>query len=168
MLVIGMSSGPAYRGDAARALYEDLQVRFSALPGVQSVSLHHGHTAWRRAVDERSRTLLARPSARRRGRAAGVHNVGPRFFETMGYGPGGRDFEPGDDERAPKCVIVSECGPTIAPGEDPLGRQILFGRAPASIVGVVRDVRYTSLRAEAPLVTYRPYRQETMAPANTF
>ena len=38
----------------------------------------------------------------------------------------------------------------------------------ASIVGVVKDVRYTSLRADAPLMIYRPYRQETSAPADTF
>ena len=38
----------------------------------------------------------------------------------------------------------------------------------ASIVGVVKDVRYASLRADAPLMIYRPYRQETSAPANTF
>ena len=38
----------------------------------------------------------------------------------------------------------------------------------ASIVGVVKDVRYTSLRADAPLMIYRSYRQETNAPANTF
>ena len=39
---------------------------------------------------------------------------------------------------------------------------------PASIVGVAKDIRYTSPRAAAPLVTYRPSRQESIAPANTF
>jgi predicted permease len=171
VLVIGISSGPAYPGDAARALYEDLQVRFSALPGVQSVS---------RTMDtplggepSMSGAGLSLPGRPPEGEDAPrvFHNlVGPRFFETMGIPVlRGRDFGPGDDERALKCVIVSESvARRYFPGEDPLGRQILFGRAPASIVGVVRDVRYTSLRAEAPLVTYRPYRQETMAPANTF
>ena len=38
----------------------------------------------------------------------------------------------------------------------------------ASIVGVVKDVRYSSLRTAAPLMIYRPYRQEASAPANTF
>jgi cell division protein FtsX len=61
--------------------------------------------------------------------------------------------------------------------EDPLGRQVLVGDprcqkcpppALASIVGVVKDVRYTSLRVDAPLMIYRPYRQEPNAPANTF
>jgi ABC-type antimicrobial peptide transport system permease subunit len=38
----------------------------------------------------------------------------------------------------------------------------------ASIIGVVKDVRYSSLRAAAPLMIYRPYRQETSAPAGAF
>ena len=101
------------------------------------------------------------------------HNfVGPRFFETMGIPVlAGRDFELGDDERAPRCVVISESvARRYFPGEDPLGRQILVGdrSAPASIVGVVKDVRYTSLRADAPLMIYRPYRQEASAPADTF
>ena len=32
----------------------------------------------------------------------------------------------------------------------------------------MKDVRYASLRADAPLMIYRPYGQETGAPANTF
>ena len=32
----------------------------------------------------------------------------------------------------------------------------------------MKDVRYASLRADAPLMIYRPYRQETSAPADTF
>ena len=108
------------------------------------------------------------------------HNfVGPRFFETMGIPlVAGRDFELGDDERAPKHVVISEgVARRYFAGEDPLGRQILVGNpecrlcpppAAASIVGVVKDVRYTSLRADAPLMIYRPYRQEPTAPADTF
>jgi putative ABC transport system permease protein len=171
VLVVNVSSGPAYSGDAARALYEDLQARFTALPGVQSVS---------RTMDtplggepSMSGSGLSLPGRPAEGEDAPrvFHNlVGPRFFETMGIAVlMGRDFQPADDERAAKCVIVSESViRRYFPGEDPLGRQILFRGTAASIVGVVKDVRYTSLRAEAPLVTYRPYRQETLAPANTF
>ena len=100
------------------------------------------------------------------------HNfVGPRFFETMGIPVlAGRDFQLGDDERAPRCVVISESvARRYFPGDDPLGRQILVREeAPASIVGVVKDVRYASLRADAPLMIYRPYRQEASAPADAF
>jgi ABC-type antimicrobial peptide transport system permease subunit len=99
------------------------------------------------------------------------HNfVGPRFFETMGIPVlAGRDLQLGDDERAPRCVIISEgVARRYFAGDDPLGRQILVRGAPAAIVGVVKDVRYSSLRADAPLMIYRPYRQEASAPADSF
>jgi ABC-type antimicrobial peptide transport system permease subunit len=99
------------------------------------------------------------------------HNfVGPRFFETMGISVlAGRDFGPEDDERAPQCVIISEgVAQHYFRGEDALGRQILVRRTPASIVGIVKDVKFTSLRADAPLVIYRPYLQEPGALAETF
>jgi predicted permease len=170
VLVVGVSAGPAYPRDAARALFEDLQARFSALPGVLSVSLTMDTPLGGEPSMSGSGLALPGRPAESDDAPRVFHNlVGPRFFETMGIAVlRGRDFGAGDDERAPKCVIVSDSvARRYFPGEDPLGRQILFGGTPASIVGVVKDVRYTSLRAQAPLVTYRPYRQETIAPANT-
>jgi predicted lysophospholipase L1 biosynthesis ABC-type transport system permease subunit len=58
-------------------------------------------------------------------------------------------------------------------GTDPIGQEIAGGGLPgtdaiATIVGVAKDVRYTSLRVDAPLMIYRPYVQEPGAQANTF
>jgi predicted permease len=171
VLVVSVSAGPAYRGAAALALYEDLDARFSALPDVRSVSRSMDTPlAGEPSMSSTGIPVVGRPAEGEDAPRVYHNLVGPRFFETMGIPVlAGRDFEAGDDERAPRCVIVSESvARRYFPGEDPLGRQILFRGAPASIVGVVRDVRYTSLRAAAPLLTYRPYRQETMASANTF
>jgi ABC-type antimicrobial peptide transport system permease subunit len=66
-------------------------------------------------------------------------------------------------------VIVSESvARRYFRDENPLGRQILFRKQASTIVGVVKDIRYASLRAEAPLVTYHPARQESDTPATTF
>jgi ABC-type antimicrobial peptide transport system permease subunit len=108
------------------------------------------------------------------------HNfVGPRFFETMGIPVlAGRDFDLSDDGRAAKYVAISESvARRYFPNEDPLGRQIVVGNpecktcppaATASIVAVVKDVRYSSLRTDAPLMVYRASRQESNAPSDTF
>jgi hypothetical protein len=129
----------AYRGAAARALYEDLLTRFSGLPAVRSVSLTMDTPLG--GEPSMSGTGISLP-----GRPADTddaprvfHNfVGPRFFETMGIRiAAGREFAPGDDERAPKRVIVSESlARRYFHGQDPLGRQILFGGVPATIVGI--------------------------------
>jgi predicted permease len=176
VLVVGVPTGPAYPEARARALYEELYERFGTLPGVRSVS---------RSMDTPPDGELSmcgeiavpgRPAAREDAPPVCRNYVGPHFFETMGIPVlAGRDFELGDDERAPQCVVISESvARRYFRGEDPLGRQIVVGGAKprtnvsASIVGVVKDVRYTSLRADAPMMIYRPYRQESGAPANTF
>jgi predicted permease len=173
VLVVNVSTGPAYRGATGRALYEELYSRFSAVPGVRSVSM---------SMDTPGADLSVGAGIAIAGRPADPedappvwHNfVGPRFFETMGIPVlSGRDFELGDDERAPRRVVIGESvARRYFRGEDPIGRQVVlggpYGAGPASIVGVVKDVRYTSLRADAPPMIYRSFRQEVSAPAGSF
>ena len=178
VLAVSVVTGPAYPEDRRRALYDELYTRFGALPAVQSVSM---------SMDSPGGALsmaagLAVPGRAPDGAEAPpvYHNfVGPRFFETMGIPVlAGRDFDLNDDERAPRHVVIDESvARRYFPGEDPIGRQILAGNpgcqrcpppAAASIIGVVRDVRYSSLRADAPLMIYRSYRQEIGAPAGSF
>jgi predicted permease len=176
VLVVSVSTGPAHPGEKARALYEELYGRFGALPAVQSVSMSMdtppaGELSMCSGIE-----IPGRPTDPEDAPPVCHNFVGPRFFETMGIPVlAGRDFEPGDDARAPHRVVIGESVARRYFGaEDPLGRQILVGRSDprirvsASIVGVVKDVRYTSLRVDAPLMIYRPYRQEAGAPANTF
>jgi predicted permease len=179
VLVVSVSTGPAIQGATRRALYEDLYARFSALPGVRSVSM-----AMDIPIGDLSMAagmaVPGRPSDVAADAAPVYHNfAGPHFFETMGIAVlSGRDFDLSDDERALDTVVVSDgVARRYFAHEDPLGRQIVVGdpqcrRCPApsvaTIVGVVRDVRYTSLRADAPLMIYRPSRQAPNAPADTF
>ena len=88
--------------------------------------------------------LSERPQANR-------HLVSPRYFATLGIPIlVGRDFDERDSSRVPHVVIVNE---TFArrhlPGENPIGRTLVTGMAqlPSQIVGVVADVRSTSLNA---------------------
>jgi len=178
VLVVSLSTGRAYSEDRKRALQEELYARFGALPAVQSISM---------AMDAPGGDLSMGAGIAIPGRPADpadapqvYHNfVGPRFFETMGIPVlAGRDFNLSDDDRAPDYVVINDSvARRYFPNEDPLGRQIVIGdphcrRCPrpavASIVGVAKDVRYASLRADAPLMIYRPYRQTTGAPADTF
>jgi predicted permease len=179
VLVVSVSASPAYRGERVRALFEELTARFGALPAVRSVSMSMDTPPLGDLSMAAGIAVPGRPPDPEDAPPVYHNFVGPRFFETMGIPVlAGRDFEPGDDARAPRCVVVSESlARRYFDGEDPLGRQIVAGdpqcrRCPspvvASIVGVVKDVRYTSVRTDAPLMIYRPYRQETNPPANTF
>jgi predicted permease len=178
VLVVRATTGPDYSEARKRALYEELSARFGALPGVQSVSM---------SMDSPGSELSMGAGMAVPGRPAEAddapqvyHNfVGPRFFETMGIPVlAGRDFDASDAAGAPGNVVINDSlARRYFPGADPIGRQIIVGdpqcgRCPAastaSIVGVVKDVRYSSLRADAPLMIYRAYRQAPEAPADTF
>ena len=176
VLVLNVSTGPSSRAGGTRALYEELYARFGALPAVRSVTMSMDTPPLGQLSMGAGIAIPGRPADPEDAPPVYHNFVGPRFFETMGIPVlAGRDFDLGDDERAPKCVVISESvARRYFRGEDPLGREILlggprsFGGGTASVVGVVKDVRYTSLRADAPLMIYRPSRQEISAPANTF
>jgi predicted permease len=175
VLAVGVSTGPAYPDAKARALYDELAARLATLPGVQSVSLSmdtppSGELSMCGAI-----ALPDRPPDPADSTTVCWNFVGPRFFETMGIPVlAGRDFEPGDDLRAPQRVAIGESvARRYFPSDDPIGRRIVVGGAgprrevTATIVAVVKDVRYSSLRAAAPLMVYRPARQDAAAPATT-
>jgi predicted permease len=131
------------------AFYELLYQRLSTLPGSTSaaltdrVPLTGAQTPAPVAVIGRPLPPMSeRPHANR-------HLVSPRYFHTLGIPiRAGRDFDERDSARVPHVVIVNE---TFArrhfPGEDPIGRTLItgMGQLPSQIVGVVADVRSTSL-----------------------
>jgi predicted permease len=88
----------------------------------------------------------------------------PNYFTTMGIPViAGRAFTERDDRRAPKVAIINEAAAKkFFPGENPVGRR--FGHSPEDagdieIVGVLRDVRYNSLREPPPPTLYLPHLQ---------
>jgi putative ABC transport system permease protein len=138
-----------YAADTLVAFYEQLYQRLSTLPGSTSaaltdrVPLTGGQSPAPVAVVGRPLPPLSeRPLANR-------HLVSPKYFATLGIPlRAGRDFDERDSARVPHVVIINE---TFArqyfPGEDPLGRTLVtgMGQRPAQIIGVVADVRSTTL-----------------------
>jgi predicted permease len=131
------------------AFYEQLYARLTALPGITSaaltdrVPLTGGQTPAPVAVAGRPvPPMSGRPQANR-------HLVSPGYFSTLGIPiRAGRDFDQRDSARVPHVAIVNE---TFArrhfAGENPIGRTLITGMAqlPSQIVGVVADVRSTTL-----------------------
>jgi putative ABC transport system permease protein len=145
-----------YGGSRAARLYQDLQRRFSALPGVRSVTL---------SMDTPLGGVSYTAGASRPGSSnateASVNSVGPRFFETMGIPfRMGRDLTARDNDHTASVAVVSESvASRLFPGGNPLGERITIGGSSLEIVGVAKDTRYQSLRAPAQPMVYRPYLQ---------
>ncbi len=149
--------------------YTDVISRVAAMPGVQSAA---GVTFLPMSGPGIGTSFhrLDRPTP-----AAGelpnteVRPVTPGFFRTMGIPQlAGRDFAAGDAADAPLVAVVSE---TLArqqyPGENPLGRRmnVSIGRPgglDVEIVGVVGDIKMSTLDAETRPAVYIPHSQLTL------
>jgi hypothetical protein len=74
----------------------------------------------------------------------------------------GRYFTADDGPGAPRAIILNQSAAAkLFPGKDPIGRNVLLGRDPWRVVGVVRDVRHQSLEEEAGSEMYLPFSQNT-------
>jgi predicted permease len=169
-----------YKGERLAGFNRDLRDRFAAIPGVLSVSYSNmvllSGSLWSTDFHLPGTDAKARVSA-------DFFPVGPQFFETMRIPmQRGRKFEPQEYELAAKAdadpkVAAQVLVPAIVnesfiraylPKGNPLGQP--FGdyapdpsedpdgtpRAGWQIVGVVRDIKYDSLRRQIGPTIYVP------------
>ncbi len=141
-------TGAAYREDAARFAYVDaLQARARALPGVRDAAV----------TTDRSATMLVLkegepPPEDRESRAAAVSAVSPSFGPLLGMSlMRGRWL---DEVDARSTILINEAlASRDFAGIDPVGHRILLpwvdNRGLGSIVGIVRDLKYARLDADA-------------------
>jgi hypothetical protein len=96
--------------------------------------------------------------------------VDSRYFATLGIPIlSGRVFNSTDTPGHPLSVIVNrKMAETLWPGQDPLGRRILFGEPPVGrfVVGVVPNGKYQSLDEPDRLFFYESLAQT--APGNVY
>jgi predicted permease len=135
------------------ALTRELVHRISALPSVEAAGLTDAlpldrNRSWNIWVPGRDYGTDPRP-------LTFVYVVGPGYFRAMGIPVrSGRDFAdtdvpPATDKESRAVVVNETLAQILYPGQDPIGRPARTGSTPLTIVGVVRDVRQTSID-EAP------------------
>jgi putative ABC transport system permease protein len=147
------------------SLQRELLERVRTLPGVRSASL----------TDYLPLTgLYWTGDFSFKGRPPGEYGVefhkrivGPDYFRTLGVPlKKGRFFTDADTRETQRVVLINE---TLArryfPHEDPIGKQIVYGRDPGedavwqTIVGVVGDERLEGLDVEPRPEVFEPYTQ---------
>jgi predicted permease len=91
---------------------------------------------------------------------ANLTRVTPGYFETMGIPRvAGRDFG-GETASSPKTAVVNRAFvERVFGGENPIGRQVTGGGVSYQIVGVVGNVKTTSLGEDLKPVLYRSLEQ---------
>jgi putative ABC transport system permease protein len=152
------------------ALFQQVQDKLAALPGVQSASaINHlpvGGDIWDFGYE-----VVGRPAPPPGHEFGAVYRaIRTGYFETMQIPLlRGRAFTTRDDDRSPAVVIVNEAMAREQwPGEDPVGRQILLrepNQTPVqmTIVGVVRNVIQSDWTAAPDHEIYLPYLQRSNA-----
>ena len=144
-----------YPSDGAGAVYREILRRLQVLPGVKSAS-----ASVVRPVDDQFYLLdKVNEIDGRNLRESDVIRVAwnatsPGYFSTVSTPVlSGRDFEPHDNETAPKVVIVSESlAKSAFPNQNPLGHRLGLD----TIVGVVKDSLYDGARDQPRPLLYHP------------
>jgi predicted permease len=153
-----------YDEPRSRALFEQLEEKLSALPGVQGavfsmVPLLSGDN-WNN--DVRVEGFEVGPDTNVN---AAFNSVGPGFFRTMGIRVmQGREFTRADGKGAGKVAIVNQAFTRkFNLGTDAIGRRLKQSRGEGpldtEIVAVVQDAKYSDVKREIPAQYFTPYRQ---------
>jgi predicted permease len=146
----------------------ELQAAIAGTPGIQSVSTVSippiSGWSWNDEVVVRESELLTESSPK----LSWFNEVGPNYFRTMGTRlVAGRDFGPEDTPSTPKVAVVNEAFARLAFRDaSPIGHVYYtfdMGRRgePTTIVGVVENSRYQSLRDESEPIIYLTDLQES-------
>jgi predicted permease len=153
-----------YSADGTRAFVERLETDLAAIPGVTSASaslirvLSNQSNGGNLVVEGFSTDPDADTNVR-------MHGIGPAFFGTVGMPLlAGRTFSAADTLGGPRVAVVNEAfARKFNLGLNPIGRRLSRRGAAAldtEIVGLVRDAKYSDVKAEVPAVIYEPYRQK--------
>jgi len=157
-----IETGQRYPDFAERiAFYERLVRSVEAVPGVEAVGLTDALPLGR----NRAWGIRAKGEVYQEGQNP---NAFPRlvdngYIRTMQIPLiAGRDFTPHDTTDVEDVMIVNEAmARRLWPGRDPIGQTVLIGRGEWRVVGVVSNVRHSSLEEEAGLEMYLPIRQQS-------
>ncbi len=153
--------GARYPGEApAAAFFQQLITRLESLPGVRGAGaisylpLGGGENMGSFVIDGAPPVIPgSEPAAERRW-------VTPGYFATMSIPiKRGRVFQLTDTDDHPQVVVINETLARFFGERDPVGQRIRAGGAWRTVVGVVSDVKSSSLEAEIRPQLYLPHAQ---------
>ena len=166
--VVTFSISPEQSGyDSTHSLqlYSQVEEAVAAIPGVRSVTssmvpLLAGDN-WGNDVN-----VQGFPLGPDIDHNANFNEIGTAYFATLGVSPvAGREFTAADHQGAPQVAVVNQrFARKFKLGDAAVGKFISRGSHDSlniQIVGVVPDVKYSSVKDSVPPVFYMPWRQDS-------
>jgi predicted permease len=150
-----------FTSERAWAYQREVIERLEALPGVLAASPASAPASWRAQPVTPAR-LPGDPSDPEHAYQVGTALVGPRYFKALGAGVvEGREFDLRDSTNGPRVAVVNE---TLArhfwPDGGAVGRVMVLGPDRVEVVGVVKDLQWTSALQQADPVAYLNFWQQ--------
>jgi hypothetical protein len=146
-------------------LYQELQQRLGAIPGVRSASFADITPVSGRFSNQIVHVEGYVPKSRK-DMVVWTNSISPGFFVTMETPLiAGRDFNEHETLHAPLVAVINESMASKFFGSplSAVGKTFRNGwneiSGPIQIIGVVKDTKYTSLRAEGEAMAYYPLSQ---------
>ena len=146
-------------------LYQELQQRLGAIPGVRAVS-YADITPVSGSFSNEIVHVEGYVPKSRTDMVVWTNSISPGFFVTMDTPLiAGRDFNEYDTLHAPRVAVINEsmAGKFFGSPLGAIGKTFRNGwneiSGPIQIIGVVKDTKYTSLRAEGEAIAYYPLSQ---------
>ena len=159
LLVFGIT--PQKSADKAQNLlfYRNLLDRLRSVPGVESATVMENRlgSGWSNndvaTVDGVKHTFQEAPLR--------ANSVGPDFFHVLGVPlVRGREISDADTDTSERVAVVNETFVNkLLPNTDPLGHHLGNGKNQITIIGVVKDSKYTRVREKPQPMAYYPYTQ---------
>ena len=168
-----------YKDEKLRQIYGRISERLQAVPGVQDVTFSRmallsqsSHTS---SVFLRE-ALNATPDSEGRIAPSGEAwrlIVRENFLQAIGIPLlSGRTFGPQDGMNSPKVVVVNQTfANKFFPNQNVIGKRFTYDTSKPDeleIIGLAKDAKYTSQRAEIPPTVYSSYQQERPLASSTF
>jgi predicted permease len=175
--LIGFEIDPTLSGytpERGKLAYRELTESLKSLPGLESVGLASMRILENDEWDSSVTVEGYNPDKPDDRAEPYMNSISPNYFATLGVPiVSGRDFTAADsreikhgeeaDNFVPTTVMINEAfARKFFQGRDPIGLHLGFGSDPGTktdmeIIGVVKDIKYTSLRDEIPPQAYVPY-----------
>jgi putative ABC transport system permease protein len=151
-----------YSTDKSRLFFDELLARTRALPGVTAASLATD-SPLSGGRDMNGIVVEGYTPREDEKMSIDVTYVSTDYFKTLEIPlAGGRDFTSQDTLGSPKVAIINEkMAQYYFSGQNPIGKKVGLDKVPdVTIVGVVKDAKYVSLREPMRRHFYTPIMQE--------
>jgi predicted permease len=154
----------------ARIVEDQALERIRAMTGVQAAAFARSAPFTTRPYDSGPIAVDGYVPAPDELPVSDYNAVSPEYFSTLGIPfVSGRDFSRADEDTAAPVAIVTEAlAARYWPGADALGRRLQSKGRWMTVIGVVRDIKYSSLLQTPHPLYYVPLRQSASTVVGVF